>query len=192
MQNITQLFERIRSEDLKAVEELFAVTYQELRRMAAAQMARENPGITLQTTALVHEAYLRLSGAAEAFDFENRRHFFAAAGEAMRRILVEGARSRNRLRRGGDLHRKDFDADLVLAADAEPGEILAIHELLDALSTAYPRHAEVVKLRYFVGCNLAEIGEIQGRTGDAARDDWIFARAWLKREWSKCDRQPIA
>ncbi len=191
MLNITQLFERIRSDDSGAVQELFDVTYKELRGMAAAQMAREQPGITLQTTALVHEAYLRLAGEAVPLNFENRRHFFAAASEAMRRILIEGARQRKSLRRGRDFIQCDLESDLISANNAEPGELLAIHEILDKMTSLYPRHAEVVKLRYFVGCTFQEIGEIQGRSGDSARDDWVFARAWLKREWKKGD-QPNA
>ena len=190
MQDITGLFERIGSNDSVAVEELFHLTYKELRSMAATRMAREQPGITLQATALVHEVFMRLAGGAEPLNFENRRHFFAAAGEAMRRILIEGARQRKTLRRGKDLIRCDQESELLLAPDADPGELLAVHDMLDSLSKLHPRHADVVKLRYFVGCTFDEIGEIQGRSADAVRDDWVFARAWLKREWTKGDHGP--
>lgn len=154
------------------------------------KMAREAPGQTLQATALVHEAYLRLvvkpaggPGSREQ-RWDGRGHFFAAAAEAMRRILVERARRKRSRKRGGGRHAQDADRDqLPLEDPGDPLEVLAIHEALERLAEKAPRKAELVKLRYFLGCTMAETAQILGIALKTAEEDWTYARAWLRRRW---------
>jgi RNA polymerase sigma factor (TIGR02999 family) len=190
MSDVTRILTRIESGDRTAAEELLPLVYDELRKLAAAKLAQENPGQTLQATALVHEAYLRLvakpeEGGAADSGFESRGHFFAAAAEAMRRILVENARRKMSLKRGGDLKRREEinPDELPLLARRDPLEIMAVHEALDRLREKSPRRAELVKLRYFLGCTMAEAAAILGVAPATAEEDWTYARAWLRREW---------
>jgi RNA polymerase sigma factor (TIGR02999 family) len=144
-------------------------------------MRQERPAQTLQPTALVHEAYLRLIGSADTgAPWQGRAHFFAAAAEAMRRILVESARRKHREKHGGLFARSQVEVD-ALALDADPLEVLAIHEALDELAKKSPRKAELTKLRYFVGCTLPEAAQVLGISTKTAEADWTYARAWLRR-----------
>src|SRR5262249_11172901 len=146
------------------------------------KMAHEAPGQTLQPTALVHEAYVRLIGASQ--EFANRGHFFAAAAEAMRRILVENARRKRSLKQGGGRVRRDVDPDdFPVAQPQDPLEVLAVHEALDRLAAKSPRKAELVKLRYFLGCTIAEAAQVLGIAPATAEEDWTYAKAWLRRQW---------
>jgi RNA polymerase sigma factor (TIGR02999 family) len=145
-------------------------------------MAQEQPGQTLQPTALVHEAYVRLVGQGDR-GWQNRGHFFAAAAEAMRRILVENARRKQTRKHGGGLVRQDLDPDdFPGAARHDPLELLAVHETLDRLAQKSPRKAELVKLRYFLGCTMAEAAHILGIATATAEEDWTYAKAWLRRQ----------
>jgi len=186
MDELSQLLSRIKRGDADAPDELFALVYDQLRAMAKARIDREPPGITLQTTALVNELYIRFFGNDRTQQFENRRHFFAAASESMRRILVEAARRRKAIRRGGKMRRLELADEFSAGGrEVDPADLLSVHELLDDFASEHARQAEVVKLRFFLGCTFVEIGEILERSDDAVRDDWIFARAWLQRKWSK-------
>lgn len=181
MSNLTQLLHRAQDGDAVAAGELLPLVYEELRRMAAARMAREAAGQTLQPTALVHEAWLRLVGPDGEAQFQNRAHFFGAAGEAMRRILIDRARRRQAVRHGGGQERVDLDG-LEIAAPAADDELLAVHEALDRLAAEQPVQAELVKLRYFVGMTNEEAGQALGITERAAKHLWTHARAWLFQE----------
>ena len=158
-------------------EELLPLVYEELRRMAAQRMAREAPDHTLQATALVHEAWLKLG----AGRFENRAHFFAAAAEAMRRILVDNARRKQSLKRGGNLQRADWSS-LDLAAEAPDEHVLAVHEALERLAARDPLGAELIKLRFFAGLPNVEAAELLGISERTAKRTWSYARAWLFEE----------
>ena len=179
--DVTRFLEAAERGDPEASRQLLPLVYDELRRLAARKLAGESPGHTLQATALVHEAYLRLVGDPHAQRWENRRHFFGAAAEAMRRILVESARRRHSQKRGGGRARADVDA-VDVAAPERSDDLLAVDEALDRLAAEDPRGAELVKLRYFAGLSLPEAAEvlnISPRTADRA---WAYARAWLHRE----------
>lgn len=154
---------------------LLAQVYAELRQLARAKMAREQPGHTLQPTALVHEAWMRLGDQR----FENRAHFFGAAAEAMRRILVERARSKGREKRGAGAEHVDVDGIEIVAPVANGGELLRVHEVLDRFAEEEPQKAELVKLRFFVGLSLAEAGAVLGLPERTAKRHWAYARAWL-------------
>ena len=181
MSDVTQILNAVDRGDAKAADELLPLVYAELRRLAAYRMAHEAPGHTLQPTALVHEAWLRLVGDV-APKFENRAHFFGAAAEAMRRILVESARRKQREKRGGGAEHVDV-AELEIAAPlGNAEESLAIHEVLDRLAAHDARKAEVVKLRYFVGFSFEETAEVLGISVPTAKRDWAYARAWLHQE----------
>ena len=179
---ITHLLQQADAGDASAAEKILPLVYAELRKLAAAKMARESPGQTLQPTALVHEAWLRLGGAAQP-DWKNRAHFFAAAAEAMRRILVDTARRKHALRHGGAVEKLSADATGFDVAEPAVGEdVLLVNEALDALAAHDPRKAELVKLWYFVGLKLDEIAatlDISPRTADR---DLAFAKAWLGKE----------
>jgi RNA polymerase sigma factor (TIGR02999 family) len=184
MTDVTRILSAIESGDPHAAEQLLPLVYDELRKLAAQKMAQEAPGQTLQPTALVHEAYLRLVDRNRVQHWESRGHFFAAAAEAMRRILVDNARRKQSRKRGGDREQQDVDPDdLPLAAPRDPLEVLAIHEALDRLSTKSPRKAELVKLRYFLGCTMAETAQILGIAVATAEEDWTYVKAWLRRQW---------
>jgi RNA polymerase sigma factor (TIGR02999 family) len=189
MSEVTQILAAIDHGDHAAAEQLLPLVYDELRKLAAQKLAQEKPGQTLQATALVHEAYLRLvgdNGRDQAWD--NRGHFFAAAAEAMRRIVVESARRKHTRKRGGDASRQDAAlADLAMPVHLDPMEALAIHESLDRLAEKSPRKAELVKLRYFLGCTMAETAEILGIAQTTAEEDWTYAKAWLRRQWARSD-----
>ena len=163
-------------------EELLPLVYEELRRLAVWHLAQERSGQTLQATALVHEAWLRVQGDTSQ-RWESRRHFFAAAAEAMRRILIDNARRKQAVRHGGGLHRTEFEPeDLPIAGGAPDEELLAVHEALDALAAHDPRKAEMVKLRYFGGLTPEETAAVLDISERTAKRDWAYARAWLHRE----------
>jgi RNA polymerase sigma factor (TIGR02999 family) len=188
MVDVTQILERVGKGDGQAAEELLPLVYEELRKLAAQKMAREAPGNTLQPTALVHEAWLRLAGPREGQAWENRAHFFGAAAEAMRRILIERARSKVRLRRGGAPERVPLE-HVTLATEDDDETVLAIHEALDRLAARDELKAQIVKLRYFVGLTHDEIATALGIAEPTVRRHWAFARSWLyaelKRELKK-------
>ncbi len=156
------------------------LVYEELRKLAAARLAREKPGQTLQATALVHEAYLRLVGGANAKPWNGRGHFFAAAAEAMRRILVENARRKRRLKHGGARRRVDLN-EAVLSIDGPAEELLAVDEALERLALEEPQAAELVKLHYFAGLTIEEAAEVLGVSARKGYRIWAYARAWLFR-----------
>lgn len=176
--DVTRILNAIRMGEAPASDELMAAVYAELRRIAAAKMAREKPGQTLQATALVHEAWLRLGEGV----FENRAHFFAAAAEAMRRILVERARRKSSAKHGAGAEHCDIEEVEIAAPLGDDDEMLAVHDALDRLAAYDPRKAELVKLRYFVGLPFEEAAEVLGISVRTAARDWDFARAWLHRE----------
>lgn len=187
MSEVTKILSAIDAGDPKAAEQLLPLVYDELRKLAAQKMAREKPGQTLQPTDLVHEAFLRLVGNQR---FENRRHFFAAAAEAMRRILVEVARRKGTQRHGGQADRTEIDPDMIAgSAPRDSLELLAIHEVLDRLAEKSPRKAEMVKLRYFLGCTVGEAAEVLGIAPATAEEDWAYAKAWLRRQLTRCDQE---
>jgi RNA polymerase sigma factor (TIGR02999 family) len=180
MADVTELLGAAAGGDRRAAAELLPLVYRELRQLAAARMAGEAAGNTLQPTALVHEAYLRLVGSADACRWDHRGHFFAAAAEAMRRILVDSARRKQSLKHGGDHARAD--CDLTQAAAIErPAELLAVDEALAGLAQVDARAAELVNLRYFAGLSLPEAAKIMNVSQRSAERLWTFARAWLRR-----------
>ncbi len=179
MSEVTQALEAIRAGDTHATNRLFELVYRELHQLAAAKMAREQPGQTLQPTALVHEAWLRLAGDDESPRFENRAHFFGAASEAMRRLLVDRARRRRVFERGGYREREEF-SDSRIAAQQTDDELLAVHEVLDQLASEDAPAAQLVKLRYFAGLTMPEAAEALGLPLRNAERLWTFARAWLR------------
>ena len=186
MSDVTQILSQIEQGDPSAADQLLPLVYEELRKLAAVRLANEKPGQTLQATALVHEAYVRLVDQNTPQEWDGRGHFFAAAAEAMRRILVENARSKGRVKRGGQFQRQDFQKANLAAADvSDPDELLAVHEALELLVAKSPRKAELVKLRYFVGCTLGEAAEILGIARATAEDDWRYAKAWLHRQLTR-------
>jgi RNA polymerase sigma factor (TIGR02999 family) len=182
MSEVTRILNAIQAGDAAAADELLPLVYDELRRLAASKMANEAPGHTLQATALVHEAWLRLVGPQQQPQrWPNRAHFFAAAAEAMRRILVDHARRKLSLKRGGGAERVDLhESALVLAVP--PDELLAVNEALDALAREDPAAAELVKLRYFVGMTMEEAATALGLAKRTAESLWTYARVWLHRE----------
>ena len=180
MSDVTQILTAIEQGDANAADKLLPLVYEELRKLAAHRMANEAAGQTLQPTALVHEAWMRLVGKDNP-KFENRAHFFAAAAEAMRRILIDNARRKRALRHGGGQQRVDFEqAEFASASDDD--QLLAVNEALDKLAAQNPLEAEVVKLRYFVGLTLDEAAEVLGLSARTANNYWVYARAWLFRE----------
>jgi RNA polymerase sigma factor (TIGR02999 family) len=179
MNEITRLLHSMEESDPQAAQELLLLVYAELRKLAAAKMAQEAPGQTLQATALVHEAWLRLAGSKRQ-TWRGRAHFFAAAAEAMRRILIDKARRKASRKRGADPVREELDESRI-EVRAPPAEILAVHEALDALAAEDAMAAEVVKLRYFVGMTIPEIADALDLAPRTADRHWAFARAWLKR-----------
>jgi len=194
MSDVTRILGAIGQGDPHAAAQLLPLVYDELRKLAAHKMALEKAGQTLEPTALVHEAYIRLVGGekpkadAPAREWDSRGHFFAAAAEAMRRILVDNARRKQSLKHGGGLARVDSDPDdLPVAAPGDALEVLAIHEALDRLAQKSPRKAELVKLRYFLGCTMAETAQILGIALATAEEDWTYAKAWLRRQLAHDD-----
>jgi len=180
---ITVILNRAGKGDPQAAEQLLPLVYDELRKLANAKMSRESDGHTLQATALVHEAWLRLGGDRQPA-WENRAHFFAAAAESMRRILIDCARRRRAERHGGGMQRVDVnDSAMAIAAPGgADAEMLAVHESLDRLASHDARKAELVKLRYFAGLTLEQAAEVLGVAVPTAKRDWAYARAWLFKD----------
>jgi RNA polymerase sigma factor (TIGR02999 family) len=181
MSDVTQLLSAIDAGDAHAAEQLLPLVYESLRQLAAAKLARERPGQTLQPTALVHEAWLRLAGGDASKAWNGRHHFFGAAAEAMRRILVDRARQKAAVRHGGELQRVDL-SHVTLAAEDSNENVLAVNDALDKLAALAPQQAEIVKLRYFTGLEHAEIAEVLGVSEPTVRRHWAFARSWLYAE----------
>jgi RNA polymerase sigma factor (TIGR02999 family) len=181
MSEVTRILEAVRKREPGSTDRLMEVVYEELRWIAAGKMARERPGETLQATALVHEAWLRLTGGDRQPDFANRAHFFAAAAEAMRRILVERARHRNAQRHGGGRERVHLE-DVDIVAPGRDEELLAVHEVLDRLAAHAPQKCELVKLRFFAGLTIGEAAGVLGISEPTAKRWWTYARAWLYHE----------
>jgi RNA polymerase sigma factor (TIGR02999 family) len=179
--DVTHILDAVQRGDQKAADELLPLVYHELRRLAAHKMANEAPGHTLQPTALVHEAYLRLVGSTQRQHWDGRGHFFAAAAEAMRRILVESARRKKRLKHGGGSERVDVD-EIELPLPMPDDELLALDEALNRLSTLDDRAAQVVKLCFFVGLTQEQASKELGQSLATTERLWSFARAWLLRE----------
>ncbi len=184
MSDVTHILSAIEQGDPKATEQLLPLVYDELRRLASQKLAQESPGQTLQATALVHEAYVRLVDGNPDQNWDNRRHFFAAAAEAMRRILIERARQKQSLKRGGNFERVELDgvepSFLPMACD----DILGLDEAIQKLEQKDPRKAELVKLRFFAGLTTAEAAKSLGVSLSTAENDWTYARCWLKLEMS--------
>ena len=180
---VTRILEAIEHGDARAADELLPIVYQELRRLAAQRLSHEPPGQTLQPTALVHEAYIRLVGA-ENHNWDSRAHFFAAAAEAMRRILIERARHKKRLKHGGGRQRFDLD-DADLASQVPSDDLIALDESLTKLTNEDKAKADLVKLRYFAGLTVDQAAEILGISRATADRYWAYARAWLYHEINK-------
>ena len=181
MSNVTAIIDRLQRGESKAVEELLPLVYDELRKLAAHKMSGEKRGHTLQPTALVHEAWLRLGGN-EAPDFQNRAHFIGAAAAAMRRILIDRARRRLAAKRGGGAEPVNLDEVEISSPASSDDELLAVNEALEKLAAVHPRKAELVKLRYFVGMNFEETAATLGIAVPTAKQWWTYARAWLTVE----------
>lgn len=177
MSDATAMLAAIQVGDSKAAGELLELVYDELRRLAASKLARETPGQTLQPTALVHEAWLRLVGD-QAPSFNDREHFFRASAEAMRRILIDRARRKHSQRHGGGCQRADWEG-IDLAAPAADDQLLAVNEALEKLALEHPVQAELVKLRYFAGLTNEEAADVMGISVSTAKNYWAFSRAWL-------------
>jgi RNA polymerase sigma factor (TIGR02999 family) len=178
MGDVTRILADIEQGDPQAADKLLPLVYDELRRLAAQKMSQENPGQTLQATALVHEAYVRLVDRDQSQNWDSRGHFFAAAAEAMRRILVDAARRRQAQKRGGDLERIHL-AEVQGQSDEEQVDLLALDDALKKLQELHPDKAQLIKLRFFAGCTLEETAEIIGVSRATAQRNWAYARAWL-------------
>jgi RNA polymerase sigma factor (TIGR02999 family) len=189
MSETTQLLNAIEAGDPRASAQLLPLVYDELRRLAAQRLAQEKPGQTLEPTALVHEAYLRLVGQHDERHWNGRNHFFAAAAEAMRRILVETARRKQGPKHGGRLRRIDADLNLVVA-HAPSIDLLALDEALTRLANESPARAELVKLRFFAGLAVSEAAEVLGISPATAERYWTYARTWLYAELSDAEDSP--
>lgn len=188
MSDVTRILAAIERGDVRAVDELFPLVYQELRQLAAQRMSKEKPGQTLQATALVHEAYLRLVGGEEQ-QWSSSRYFFSAAAEAMRRILIENARRKQRLKRGGDRQRVDLqDADLVVEGPSD--DLIALDEALEKLVKKDKVKADLVKLRFFAGLTNEQAAEVLGISLNTADRYWAYARSWLHLEISRDAETP--
>lgn len=181
MDDVTQILSKIESGDQQASEELLPLVYDELRRLAAARMFQENPGQTLQATALVHEAYLRLVDVSSVQHWNSRGHFFSAAAQAMRRILLDRARNKKRKKRGGDRQRIDIDS-IAVAEETQDDVLLEIDEALEHLASVNEECAELVRLRFFAGLTQAEAADALGIPHRSADRHWAFARAWLQKQ----------
>ena len=183
MNDVTRILEQLEQGDSSSADKLLPLVYQELRRLAAARLASEKPGQTLQATALVHEAYVRLVDADQTQDWRSRGHFFGAAAEAMRRLLIENARRKASLKQGRELVRvelNDEDVANSITSDSDHKlDLLAVNEALEQLEGEHPALAQIVKLKFFAGLTLNEISEAVGRSRASTQRDWTFARAWL-------------
>ena len=185
MSEVTLILDRVQQGETKAAEELLALVYDELRKLAALRMAQEAPGQTLQPTALVHEAWLRLVGSHDQ-QWKGRAHFVAAAAEAMRRILIDNARRKNRVRHGKGLNRVDLDR-VDLAIDTEDDTLVRVDEALEKLAAEDRLKAELVKLRFFVGLSIPEAGRVLGLSESTTKRYWAYARAWLYDELTRSE-----
>ncbi|MCE9527807.1 MAG: sigma-70 family RNA polymerase sigma factor [Planctomycetales bacterium] len=183
MSDVTRILSQIESGDPSAAYKLLPLVYDELRKLAAAKLAQEKPGQTLQATALVHDAYLRLVDVEKAQHWNSRGHFFGAAAEAMRRILVDQARRRKAAKRGGEAQREELH-DSIIAAGRPEEELLAVNDLLDRFAEIDPAAANLVKLRFFVGLSMSEVAEALGISVRSAQDTWSYARTWLHQKIS--------
>jgi RNA polymerase sigma factor (TIGR02999 family) len=181
MNDVTHILSAIERGDPHAAEQLLPLVYDELRRLAAQRLAHEKPGQTLQATALVHEAYLRLVGPDPARNWDSRGHFFAAAAEAMRRILVENARRKQARKHGGDQRRADLDLDALIVPEPEM-DLLALDAALDRLAARDPQKARLVELRYFAGLTGDQTAAVLGISPSGVDRQWTYTRAWLRRE----------
>jgi RNA polymerase sigma factor (TIGR02999 family) len=179
--DVTQILSAIEQGDGQAAEQLLPLVYQELRKLAADRMAQEKPGQTLQPTALVHEAYLRLVDVNQAQHWDSRGHFFSAAAEAMRRILVDRARHKETLRAGGDIERVELEQVESTVVKSRV-DLIALNEALERLEQEDPRKAKLIKLRYFAGLTIPDSAEILGIATSTAIADWAYARSWLRLE----------
>jgi RNA polymerase sigma factor (TIGR02999 family) len=179
MTEVTQILSAIERGDPHASEQLLPLIYDELRRLAAQRLARESPGQTLETTDLVHEAYLRLVDVDEAQHWNSRGHFFAAAAEAMRRILIDNARRKKRAKRGGGWKRVDLD-DPKLVCQSSDQDLIDLEDALDSLAAEAPDAAQLVRLRHFAGLSIEEAAELVGIARSVAYEHWAYARAWLR------------
>jgi RNA polymerase sigma factor (TIGR02999 family) len=184
--NVTQILSAIENGDTHAAADLLPIVYAELRKLAAAQMVREHAGQTLQATALVHEAYLRLVGAQNVQRWENRGHFFAAAAEAMRRILLNRARDKKRLKRGGNRRRVDLD-HVEIALDTSDDQLVALDQALSQFALEDPEAAKLVNLRFFAGLTLKDAAVALGLAPRTAERQWAYARAWLYARLTESD-----
>lgn len=189
MSDITQILQSLESGDAKAADELLPLVYGELRKLATAKMANESPNQTLQPTALVHEAWLRLTGN-ENVKWNGRAHFFGAAAEAMRRILIENARRKRALRHGGNQQRLNVD-EIEIAAPAKDDELLAVNDALERFAAIAAQKAELVKLRYFAGLTNEEAAEVLGISVPTAKRWWNYARAWLFQQVRAGGPEPV-
>ena len=178
MNDVTRILSQIEQGDGNAAEQLLPLVYEELRKLAAARLTREKPGQTLQATALVHDAYIRLVDVQKAQHWNSRWHFFAAAAEAMRRILIEQARKKHRQRHGGQFTRVELD-DAQLSTNLPPDELLMLNDAIDALAAHDRVAAELVKVRYFAGLSMEQAAEAMGISRSTAYEHWTYARAWL-------------
>ncbi len=186
MSDVTRILSAIEHGDPEAAEQLVPLVYEELRKLAAQRLANEKPGQTIQATALVHEAYVRLVDVANAQHWNSRGHFFGAAAEAMRRIMVERARYKRSLKAGGDRHRRDLS--YVDLSTVEPDiDLLALNVALEKLERQDKRRAEVVKLRFFAGLTIEQVAEALGISTSTAGSDWTYARCWLRLELDASD-----
>jgi RNA polymerase sigma factor (TIGR02999 family) len=182
MSNVTHILSQIKSGDPSAAEQLLPLVYDELRKLASAKLSRESPGQTLQATALVHEAYLRLVGNEQHEpSWDNRGHFFAAAAEAMRRIMIDQARQKKSLQRGGDLQRHDV-MDVEFVSPEPNDDLLGLNDALERFASRDPEKAQLVKLRYFAGLTIPQAAEVMGISSSTADRHWAYARAWLHAE----------
>ena len=186
MSDVTRILHSIEDGDPQATEQLFQLIYEELRNLAAAKMAQEKPGQTLQATALIHESFLRLVGPGQEQTWKNRRHFFAAAAETMRRILVDNARRKLRSKHGGDRKRIEFEQVQVASCDS-PDELLQIDEVLDRLSEEDETAAEIAKSCYFAGLTVEQSADLLGISRATAYRHWTYAKAWLHAEIKRAD-----
>ena len=181
MSDVTRILDQISAGNASASEQLLPLVYDELRKLAAARVAREHPGHSLQATALVHEAYMRLVDSGQEREWDSRGHFFAAAAEAMRRILIDEARKKAAVKRGGNLRRIDLDSS-ELARKASPESMLMIDEAIDRLAEEEPVASDLVKLRYFTGLSIEDAAKAVGISTRSAYRQWTYARAWRCKE----------
>jgi RNA polymerase sigma factor (TIGR02999 family) len=181
MSDVTRILSQIEQGDPQAAEKLLPLVYDELRKLAAVKLAQEKPGQTLQATALVHEAYVRLIGGDDSPQWNSRGHFFGAAAEAMRRILVESARRKQRLRHGGDQRQIDLDSQLQIYREADEN-LLALDEALERLAAEEPAASTVIKLRYFAGLTIEQTAQAMHISVRTANRHWVYARAWLYKQ----------